>query len=83
MTATIRNASGDPVMDRLLAVLDRARTGQPPPPRRGNPAQVAETDRQCDHCGLWFTPTRRDAAYCHNSCRQAAYRRRTQKGTNE
>ena len=78
--AAIRNANADPVIDRLLAVLDRTRTGQPPPPRRGNPTQTTEADRQCAHCGLWFTPPRRDATYCHNSCRQAAFRRR-QKGT--
>lgn len=80
MTTTIRNASGDNVIDRLLAVIDNARATTPPP-RRGNPTQATETDRLCDHCGLWYRPTRRDATYCHNSCRQAAYRRRTKKGT--
>jgi hypothetical protein len=33
--------------------------------------------RQCDSCGETFDPTRTDARYCSNACRQRAHRRRT------
>ena len=39
--------------------------------RRAEREQIA-----CEVCGETFVPTRSDARYCSNTCRQAAYRRR-------
>ena len=35
----------------------------------------------CVHCGGSFTPSRSDARFCSNRCRQAAYRRRVTAST--
>jgi hypothetical protein len=32
---------------------------------------------RCEKCGSPYEPSRRDAVYCSNACRQAAYRART------
>ena len=37
---------------------------------------AARADRVCIVCGKKFTPTRSDALYCSNACRQSAYRQR-------
>jgi hypothetical protein len=37
----------------------------------------ARGTRQCDSCGETFEPSRTDARYCSNACRQRAHRRRT------
>jgi hypothetical protein len=37
---------------------------------------AAAASRRCAICGREFTPSRDDAAYCRNACRQKAYRRR-------
>ena len=39
--------------------------------RRGKPSP-----RDCEACGEPFAPTRADARYCSNACRQDAYRER-------
>jgi hypothetical protein len=40
----------------------------------------ARADRVCDTCGETFTPSRSDAVYCSNACRQRAYRGRKGSG---
>ena len=39
-------------------------------------AKRRSRERRCDDCGHTFDPTRADARYCSNACRQHAYRRR-------
>ncbi len=38
--------------------------------------ELARRQKVCGNCGTGFQATRRDAAYCGSSCRQAAYRNR-------
>lgn len=35
--------------------------------------------RNCEECGRKFTPTRSDARFCSNACRQKSYRRQAAK----
>jgi hypothetical protein len=38
--------------------------------------RVEQDERECAVCGEAFTPTRSDARFCSNACRQDAYRKR-------
>ena len=44
--------------------------------RRNARRRVVHQPRLCDGCGESFTPTRSDARFCSNACRQRAYRER-------
>jgi hypothetical protein len=47
--------------------------------RRNRARRVDQIPRSCEECGHEFMPTRADARYCIERCRQAAFRARSRK----